>query len=200
MFTGVYFWHKFCLGINGMQVVLCGRFQVRPELRRNAGFTLIELIVVVIILSILAATALPRFANLQTYARIAKLNAALGALKGGSALAHAACLVSIPQCTGQPGSGTVNMEGVSITMVNTYPTADAAGIVRAAGLNVDPASLDGYLVQGGGPSSGSELKIMVSGNDPNNCFVTYKAPPINEAPLFGSPSNPGTATGSYTGC
>jgi type II secretory pathway pseudopilin PulG len=83
---------------------------------------LIELIVVIIILGILAATALPRFAALQTQARIAKLNGALGAMKGAASLAHAACLASQPQCT-----ATLPMEGVNVTMVNAYPTADAAG-------------------------------------------------------------------------
>ena len=175
-----------------MQVVLCGKFQVRPELRRIAGFTLIELIVVIIILSILAATALPRFANLQTYARIAKLNGAVGAMKGASALAHAACLASIPQCTGQPGSGTLNMEGAIITMVNTYPTADAAGIVSAAGINANPTSPDGYDVQGGGSAAGSVLRLMVVGNDPVNCSVTYAAPTgSNISPVYSLPTTTG---------
>lgn len=93
---------------------------------KQSGFTLIELITVIVILGILSAVALPRFSNLESQARIATLDGLRGALLSAAALAHAQWLAE-----GSSGA-TVTMDGVNVAVDGDgWPEATNAGIGSA---------------------------------------------------------------------
>jgi len=122
------------------------------------GFTLIELVVVIVILGVLAAFAVPRFMGLEVEARKSTVNALSGSVKSAAAMAH-----SLQLAQGLAPGTSVTISGATVTMSNGYPTAtDLASTLQ------DISGFTYTAATGKFTKDGAET--------PANCSVTYTAP------------------------
>ena len=105
-------------------------------MKRQGGFTLIELVVVIVILGILAVTAAPRFLNLQDDAREASLQGLKGAIDGAAGIVYGKAALEGVESKEYNVSPAPSVEGITTSF--GYPTADAKGIGAAVvGLSTD---------------------------------------------------------------
>lgn len=90
-------------------------------MKRSAGFTLIELVIVIVILGILAVTAAPKFLNLQADAKEGVLKGVEASMKSASSLVYSKSIIAGIE---SKVSGAVKVNGNDVDVVYGYPRAD----------------------------------------------------------------------------
>lgn len=173
-------------------------------MKRQSGFTLIELVVVIVILGILAATAAPKFMNLQSDARISALNGLKASVKSASAMIYSKAILAGKEkdasgkkvCANGPESTATSTCTDEIAIAYGYPTADAAGIIATlqdgAAACASFTCAEGTDYDWGYDTKDSVLYIFsVNAPDKENCAIKYTAPTA----LNGTPKIETASTG-----
>ncbi len=130
-------------------------------MKKQAGFTIIELVVVIALLGILAAVALPRFLNVTDDAHNAAVEGTAGGFAAGIALAKAKAVVE----NAVDGDG-VELEGTVNVTVNSfgYPVGTSGATATTALTDAECVDVWDAVLQGSRPTA-SSASTSVQGID-----------------------------------
>ncbi|GAB3027331.1 prepilin-type N-terminal cleavage/methylation domain-containing protein [Bowmanella dokdonensis] len=156
---------------------------------QQRGFTLIELIIVIVILGILAVTAAPKFIDIQSDATSSTLQGARAALQGGAQLVYAKSAIAGEQnnAAGAVAGSEVDIGGVSVETHRGYPDADSQDqAMLNAWVDLPTANWTfvapvGAAATAAGPADGSfgvhpvgsTVDYTVTAADGDSCHVLY---------------------------
>lgn len=162
---------------------------------KQQGFTLIELVAVIVLLGILAVTALPRFVDLQSDARAATLQALRASMQGAAVQVYSKSLIGGTESSANVVGEAITVGPNMIETVQGYPAADSGAATPFDGIlgaiDYDPA----VFVNDTGEATDTDIivgyDLDADGNVANdNCFVTYTESGGNGvAPIVGVTAN-----------
>ncbi|MFT5591146.1 MAG: MSHA pilin protein MshA [Bradyrhizobium sp.] len=134
--------------------------QPRQQQHQQSGFTLIELVMVVVILGILAAVALPKFVDLGSDARVGVMKAVQGSMRAANTMVYAKAASN--NQLGVTGSVTIN--GVAVTTAYGYASSATA---LASVMDLSPSSDFTVAATTIGHANATTL---------TTCLITYAIP------------------------
>lgn len=146
------------------------RFLSRQKL---LGFTILELVVTLVILGVLSASALPKFINFGTEARRAKFEALAGSMRSGIQITQAAYLVQNPNSFTPGGSLSAYQMAfvrladgstVSVFVPSGYPGPTSGGIFSIVPLDANEFTMNW---------SGVVARVRDPAKLSNSCMLTY---------------------------
>ncbi len=142
---------------------------MKTSFKKQSGFTLIELIVVIVILGIMAAIAGPRFVDLQSDARLSVMQGVEGSIRSAATLVYSKALIESIESTDE-GGGTppsVDVQGGTVLTKFGYPSAGTSATPPVGGL-MNAIDLSGDIVVTGDAST-----ITFTYGTITACNVTY---------------------------
>jgi len=160
-------------------------------MKAQSGFTIIEMVAVIIIIALLAATALPKFTNLSGEARYSSLNALAGGLRAAASLSKSKWSVA------QSGNlNTVDFNGtwVSVIALTTAGSATVANLgyptQTTTGINLAMDSWGSY--SSGSEGDGAYVYWPAGAATSNTCYVKYLSGTVTILPTTTTAANAAT--------
>jgi len=137
-------------------------------MKNQQGFTLIELIVVIVILGILSATALPKFVNISTDARVAAMSSVEGSMRSANSMIYAKAAVGNLLSGTSASSVPVTVNGVAVATAYGFAT-NGTELAKVMDVSGDFTTSVADIRSAGAPT-------------PANCKIAYTAATSTTAP------------------
>lgn len=178
-------------------------------MRNQKGFTLIELIIVIVVLGILAVTAAPQFIDFSKDARVSAINGLKGSLQGASQTVYGRAAIE-----GLLTDGDATTTEGSYGVVYGYPSVDGAddgnvdddGIIKAAGLGSTDDDWTWYI--SGNDTIAITLTSYAEGNSltdysgvtGSNCYAEYTEAKNTSSPVDANQTTEPQISSTTSGC